>query len=162
MGDTTVVSGQPPRPEDPVPMSSDSVDPAPDPTPSDESQTGLYERMCGDTVPTEGERGRERRPRSLEFVPEKRIKRDALRLAFVDNTETIKAHYTHHMASTDGPQAIEGMEAALTGWVAAQCERPLGREVSSVDELRFAKEVEAAKCRELDDWCKFQVFSPVP
>ena len=66
------------------------------------------------------------------------------------------------MASVGGTQAIEGTEAALTAWVAAQCERPLGQELSSVDELRLAKEVEAAKCRELDAWCKFQVSSPVP
>ena len=31
-----------------------------------------------------------------------------------------------------------------------------------MDEQRSVKEVEAAKCRELDDWCKFQAFSPVP
>ena len=35
--DTTEVSEQPPRPEDPVPMSLDSVDPAPDSSPSGES-----------------------------------------------------------------------------------------------------------------------------
>ena len=39
------------------------------------------------------------------------------------------------------------MEAALAAWVAAQCDRPLGQE--------FVKEVEAAKCRELDAGCKF-------
>ena len=66
------------------------------------------------------------------------------------------------MASVEGNQAIEGVEGALTAWVAAQCERPLGQELSSVDEQRFVKEVEAAKCRGLDAWCKFQVFSPVP
>ena len=156
--DTTEASERPPRPDDPVPMSLDSVDP----TPSDESRTELYERTCGDIVPTEGERGREKRPRSPEFVPEKRIKHDALRLAFVGNKDTSKAHRAHHLASVDGSQAIEGMEAALAAWVATQCERHLGQELSSVDELRFAKEVEAAKCRQLDAWCKFQVFSPVP
>ena len=66
------------------------------------------------------------------------------------------------MASLDGTQTIEGVEAALTAWVAAQCDRPLGQELSSVDEQRCAKEVEAAKCRDLDAWCKFQAFSPVP
>ena len=90
------------------------------------------------------------------------IKQDALRLAFADNKEIIKAHCHHHLAAADGTQAIEGMEAALTAWVAVQCERPLGQELSSVDAQRFAREVEAAKCRELDAWCKFQAFPPVP
>ena len=118
--DTTDDSDQPPRPEDSVPMCVDSVDPAFVPTPSDESWTELYERTCGDTVPNEGERGREKRPRSPEFVPEKRIRHDALRLAFVNDKDTIKSHWV------DGAQAIEGVEAALTAWVAAQCDRPLG------------------------------------
>ena len=152
MEDTAEASEQPPRPEDPVPMSLDSVDPAPDSSPSDESWTELYERTCGDPAPAECERGRGKRPRSPEFVPEKRFKHDALRLAFAGDKDTIKAHCNHHVAAADGAQAIEGMEAALTAWVAAQCERPLGQELSSVDEQRFAKEVEAAKCRELDDW----------
>ena len=150
MEDTTEVSGQPPRPEDPVPMSLDSADPAPDSSPSDESWTELYERTRRDTAPAECERGREKRPRSPEFVPGKRIKRDALRLAFVGNEEIAKAHCTHHVASADGTQTIEGMEAALTAWVEAQCDRPLGQELSSVDEQRFVKDVEAARCRELD------------
>ena len=52
-----------PRPEDPVPMSVDSVDPVAIPTPdSDESWTELYERTCGDPTPTAGDRGREKRP----------------------------------------------------------------------------------------------------
>ena len=89
--DTTEVSEQPPRPEAPAPMSMDSVDPALDSSPSDESWTELYERTCGDPAPAECERGREKRPRSPEFVPEKSVKRDALRLAFVGNKETIKA-----------------------------------------------------------------------
>ena len=83
-----------PGPEDPVPMSVDSVDPVLIPTPdSDESWTELYERTCGDPTPTAGDRGREKRPRSPEFLPEKRPKRDdALRVTYVSNKETIKAH----------------------------------------------------------------------
>ena len=143
-------------------MSADSADPASVPTPSDESWTELYDRTCGDTAPAVGERGREKRPRSPEFVPEKRLKQDALRLAFVSNKEAIKAHYTHFMASVGGSPTIEGLEAALTAWAAKLCGRPLGQELSSADELRFATEVEAAKGRELDAWGKFQVFHPVP
>ena len=150
MEDTTEASEQRPRPEDPVRMSLDSVDPAPDSSPSDESWTELYDRTRGDPTPAVCERGRDKRPRSPESVPEKRIKRDALRPSFVTDKDTIRAHCHHHMAAVDGTQAIEGMEAALTAWVAAQCNRPLGQELSSADEQRFVKEVGAAKCRELD------------
>ena len=74
------------RPEDPVPMSADSVDPVAIPTPdSDESWTELYERACGDPTPTVGGRGREKRSRSPDFIPEKRPKHDALRTAVVHN-----------------------------------------------------------------------------
>ena len=139
-----------------------TADPAPDSSPSDESWTELYYRTCRHTAPADCERGRETRPRPPVFVPEKRIKHDALRLSFVDNKEIIKAHCTRHLAVVDRTQAIEGMEAALTAWVAAQCDRPLGQELSVDDELRFVEEVEAAKGRELDAWCKFQVFSSVP
>ena len=108
-----------------------------------------------------GDQEREKRPRSPEFVPEKRRKQDALRTAFVHNKETLKAHCTHWAASVDGTPTIEGLEAALTAWAAKLCDRPLGRELSKEDELRFVKEVDAAKKRELDAWRKFQVFSPV-
>ena len=52
------------------------------------------------------------------------MKRDALRLPFVNNKGIIKAHCTQHMAAVDGAKTIAGLEAALTAWVAAQCERP--------------------------------------
>ena len=57
--------------------------------------------------------------------------------------------------------SVEGLAAALTAWAAKSCDRPLGQELSKEDELRFSKDVDAAKTRELDAWCKFQVFSPV-
>ena len=62
----------------------------------------------------------------------------------------------------DGTPTIEGLEAALTAWAAQVCDRPLGQELSRDDELRFAKEVDAAKNRELGARCKFQVCPPVP
>ena len=61
----------------------------------------------------------------------------------------------------DGAQAIAGLESACTAWIATQCERHLGQELSEEDEARFGDEVQAAKKRELDVWCKFRVFSPV-
>ena len=103
-----------------------------------------------------------KRPRSPEFVPDKRLKQDALRLAFVNNKKTIKANCTHFTASVDGSPTVEGLEAALAAWAAKLCGRPLGHELSPDDESRYAAEVDAAKGRELDAWCKFQVFSPVP
>ena len=94
-------------------------------------------------------------PRSPEFFPEKHLKQHALRLSFVEHVETIKAHCTHHLAAVDGEQAIEGMEAALTAWVAAQCDRVLDQELSEGDAHRCVNEVDAAKRRELDAWSKF-------
>ena len=67
------------------------------------------------------------------------MKQDGLRLSFVDNKEIIKAHCTHHLASLDGTQALAGLESALTAWVAAQRDRPLGQELSSDDVNPFSK-----------------------
>ena len=104
-----------------------------------------------------GGSGREKRPRFPEFVSDKRRKQDALRTAFLHNKETLKAHCAQRTASVDGTPTIEGLEAALTAWAAKLCDRPLGQELSKEDELRFVKEVGAAKKRELDALCKFQV-----
>ena len=82
----------------------------------------------------------------------KRLKQDAVGLSFVENKEIIKAHCTHHLAAIDGKQTSAGLESALTAWVAAQCDRPLGQELPRDDENRFAKEVGAAKTQELDAW----------
>ena len=131
------------------------------PPPSDESRAELYDRTCGDTAPATRGGGRDKRPRSPDFIPEKRMKRDALRLASVDIKEIIKAHCMNHLAAADGAQTIAGLESALTAWVAAQCKRPLGQELSADEVARFSKEVKDAKNRELNDWSKFQVFSPL-
>ena len=162
VGPAETVSDISPRPKDPAPMSVDSVDPASIPTPSDESWTDLSDRTCGNATPVAGDREREKRPRPPDFVPEKRRKQDALRTAFVHNEETLKAHCTHWAAYADGAPTIGGLEAALTALAAKVCERPLVQELSRDEELRFAQEVDAAKKRELDAWCKFQVSSPVP
>ena len=39
---------------------------------------------------------------------------------------------------------------------------PLGKNFPGVMKNRFAKEVAAAMNRQMDAWCKFKVFSPVP
>ena len=115
-----------PRPDDPVPMSLDSDGPVQESLPSDESLTELYDRACGSTASDDRKGGREKRPRSPDFIPGKRMKQDALRLPFVDNKGILKAHCTHHLATIDGAQTLAGVESALTAWVAARCERPLG------------------------------------
>ena len=89
------------------------------------------------------------------------MNRDALRLPFVDNKEITKARCAHHLAAVDGAQTIAGLESALAAWVAAQCERPVGQELSAAEANRFSKEVRDAKKRKLDASSKFQVFSPV-
>ena len=89
------------------------------------------------------------------------MKQDALRLPFVDNKEIIKKQCTHHLVAVNGTATPAGMESALTAWVAAQCDHPLGQELSFGDANRFAKQVGAAKHREPDAWCKSKVFSPV-
>ena len=133
------------------------------PTPdSDGSCTELYERTCGGPTPMAGDRGREKRSRSPDFIPEKPPKRDALRVAFVNNKETIKANCAFPLASLTGSPSFGGMEAALAAWVAQICGRPSGQELSVDEERRFAAEVAAAKTRELGAWGKFQVFSTVP
>ena len=159
--DSTEASEPPPRPDDPVPMSLDSEGPVQDSSPSDESWAELHDCTCGNTAPVARDRSGEKRPRSPEFAPEKRIKQDAMRLPFVENKEIIKAHCTHHLAAADGAPTIAGMESAFTARIAPQCDRPLGQELSAGDVHRFAKEAEAAKRRELDAWSKFQVYSPV-
>ena len=68
------------------------------------------------------------------------LKQDVLRLPFVGNKGLIKAHCTHHLAAIDGTQTLAGLESTLAAWVAAQCDRPLGQELSPDDETRFAKE----------------------
>ena len=98
-------------------------------------------------------------PRVPDFIPEKRHKQDALRLSFVHNKETIKSHSAHPLAGADGTQAIKGLEAAFTAWVATQCERPLGQELSADEAIRHSQEVREAQTRELDAWCEFQVFT---
>ena len=163
-GEVSLDRGDPhPRQEDPAPMSVDSVDPAAIPTPpdSDESCTELYERACGHPAQTAVERGRDKRSRSPDFFPEKRPKLDVLRAASANNKETIKANCVFPLASLTGSPSLEGMEAALTAWIAQICDRPSGQELSVDEERRFAAEVEAAKNRELDAWGKVQVFSPV-
>ena len=78
-------------PGGPVPMSLDPDGPAQKSSPSDKSWTELYERTCRDAASSDRSGSREKRARSPELVPEKRLKHDVLRTAFVSNKEVIKA-----------------------------------------------------------------------
>ena len=142
-------------------MSLESDGPAFESSPSDESWAQLYDRTRRDAGTSTDEGGREKRSRSPDFIQEKRQKRDALRAAFVQNKETIKLRHACQLVATTVKPSIEGLEAAFTAWVASQCERPLGHELTADDILGSPHEVALAKKRELDAWCKFRVFSPV-
>ena len=72
-------------------MSLDSDGPVHDMSQSDESWTHLYGRTYGDAATADMSGNRERRARSPEFVPEKRLKHDVLRAPFVSNADTLKA-----------------------------------------------------------------------
>ena len=161
MEDSTDASDLIPRPDGSVPISLDSDGPEQEFSPSDESWAELNDRTCGNNESGNGGGGRTKRSRPPDFIPGKRLKQDALRLSFVGNKERIKPHCIHNLAAIDGAQTLAGLESALTAWVAAQCDRPPGQELSPDDETRFAKEAGEAKNRELDAWCKFKVFSPV-
>ena len=123
---------------------------------SDKSWTKLYERTRRDAASSDRSGSRGKRARSLEFVPGKRLNHGVLRTSFVSNKGAIKAYCSNQLAAVDGAQAIAGLESAFTAWVATQCERPLGHGA----EARFLDEIPAAKKRELDARCKFQVFPP--
>ena len=52
------------------------------------------------------------------------------------------------------------MYGAISAWVADDCSRVLGQELSQVEEELHAELVAAAKLTELADWKKFGVFEP--
>ena len=95
------------------------------------------------------------------MLPGKRLNLDALRAPFLSKKDAIKAYCSDQPSNVDGAQAIAGLESAFTVWVATQCERPLGQELTAEGEARFSDEVLAAEKRDLDARCKFQGYSPV-
>ena len=56
---------------------------------------------------------------------------------------------------------IDGVESAISAWVALACEKALGQELSAQVEHLNAELVASAKMKELDAWGKFKVLSPV-
>ena len=148
-------------PGDPVPMSLDWDSPIQDMSQSDESWTHLYERTRGDAAAANVSGNREKRAGSPELVPEKRLTHDVPRASFVSNTDAVKAYCSNQLSGVDAAQAIASLESAFTAWVSTQRERTLRQELTVEDEARLSDEVLVDKQRELDAWCKFQVFSPV-
>ena len=165
----------PERPEEPVPMSADSDAISPLPplvsSPSSESWAPLYGRACGSPTPRTK---RVREPRNIvealegpTFEPEKRPKRDALLASFVQNKNLIKEQAPRWNSQLK-PQVgvatspdVGGMDAALSAWVAYECDRVLGQELSAQDERLFEVEVSQAKCMELEAWRNFKAFCPI-
>ena len=56
---------------------------------------------------------------------------------------------------------VGGLDAALSAWVANECDRVLGQELTAQDERLFAVEVSQAKGVELEAWRSFKVLSPI-
>ena len=52
---------------------------------------------------------------------------------------------------------MEGVEGAASAWVADDCYRELGRDLSPGEEGQHAELVRAAKITEVDAWRKFDV-----
>ena len=58
-------------------------------------------------------------------------------------------------------QMIEGNDEAASAWVADECNRVLGQELSAEEELSCKELAHEGKMRELEAWKKFKVFSSV-
>ena len=140
--------------------------PVPSSPTSTYSWTPLFERHCGpqqDAPPAPDLK----RPRSPSFVQEKRLKTDALRVSFIANKTLVKREAPWWDAdmkaqfnlSSDVP--LDGVESAISAWVAFACSQTLGQELSVQEEQMHGDLVASAKMKELDAWGKFKVFSPV-
>ena len=57
--------------------------------------------------------------------------------------------------------AAEGVGGAISAWVADECNRVLGQELPQEEEEMQADLAHEGKRRELEDWGKFDVFSPL-
>merc|ERR550534_3291881 len=58
-------------------------------------------------------------------------------------------------------QMVEGSDGAVHAWAADECNRVLGQELSSEEELSCHDLVHEGKMRELEAWTKFKVFPSV-
>ena len=62
--------------------------------------------------------------------------------------------------ATGQSSAVEGVDGAISAWVADEFNRVSGQELTPEGKEIHADSVEAGKLRELEDWEKSDVFSP--
>ena len=55
---------------------------------------------------------------------------------------------------------VEGVDGTVSAWVADECNRALGHELSPDEEKQHAELVRHDKEKELDEWRKFDVYEP--
>ena len=163
----------------PAPMSVDAPDsegnfpaaevPAPSSPSSQNSLTPLFERLCGDQ-PAPGEEKDPpapglKRPRSPLFVGEKRARKGALQVSVVGNENLVKdcAQWwnpimkPHINLAAIAP--LDGVESAISAWVAFESEMILGQELSALEEQMHADLVISAEAEELAAWKQLKFFS---
>ena len=58
-------------------------------------------------------------------------------------------------------QMVEGSDEAANAWVADECNRVVGQELSAEEGLPCKELAHEGRMRELEAWKKFKVFSPV-
>ena len=56
-------------------------------------------------------------------------------------------------------EMVEGSDEAASAWVADECNRVLGQELTVEEEMACEELVHEGKMRELDAWGKFNLFS---
>ena len=95
-----------------------------------------------------------------------RCRVDALRLAFVADKEEAKEHaywrnseWQSRVDATHVPRA-EGADAAIFSWVAAECNRVLGHELTDEEENLHAGPAPDAEVRKLNARGHFKVREP--
>ena len=90
---------------------------------------------------------------------DRRFRGDALRVASVADLQVVKEHAQWRnpelKPQVDATQSsvVEGVDGAVSAWVAEECNRVLSRESSSGEEDMYADPA-------LDAWGKFEVFGP--
>ena len=119
-----------------------------------------------------GERGRSSedaadRPHGPTCVLGERCERNAPRLVFVVDRGVAKEHAQWRNPELE-PQveasrtsAVEGVAAAISAWVADECNRVSGQGFPRPEEAAHADFVPAEKARGLGEWESFRVSEPV-
>ena len=96
----------------------------------------------------------------------KRTRSAAVNIAFAVDLEVVTGHVQWgHLGLEPRMEAqqfsvVEGVDSAVSAWVAGRCNRVWGQESSPEEEKQHAELAQAAKTRELDAWRKFDVNEP--